>query len=248
MQISRPWQKPLIGAILGVTIAVAATGRAQAQETVPAYRAVYDAYYQGRRIGETEFSVLRTASAPDTYEFRSVSRLAGLLRIFAPRPPEELSRFIVENGKIRPLSYSLGDGTARGRNSYRVDFDWGLGLAVTTADGVTVETELVPGVLDPGSMRAHLMLHSVPDDSEQVTLLDRDELEIHELRARGEQTIETPFGTFSTRQLIQNRLGSSRRTLIWLALDLNNLPVRIERQREGETRLALHLKSVTWLD
>ena len=232
----------LLGSCLG-----AAAVNTRAAEALPTYEAVYDAFYQGRRVGTSQFSVVPVEDSANTYEFRTVSRLAGLYRLLAPGPVEEVSVFVYENGRIRPVNYSLSSGRRGGRDDFRIDFDWERGIATTTAADVAVQTELVPGVLDRGALQVTLMLRgdSGPDD---YTLLDKDGPELHEVRSDAEETIETPSGVFSTRKLIQQRVNSSRRTLIWAAPDLDGLPVRIERQSRGESRAAFHLRSVRWLD
>ena len=226
--------------------AAGAAGAAEAAQGVPAYEAVYQVYYRGMAVGETEFSVTAVAGTNNVYEFRSGSRFKGLFGLLAPNPTEEFSKFAHENGRIRPLAYSLRDGTRRGRNDFRVEFDWEQGRATIAAADVNTEVQLVPGLLDSGSLRVALMLRPDPLAAEQISLIDRDGVEIHELRPNGEETLETSQGRFETRRLIQQRLNSSRRTVIWVAADLRNLPVRIERQVDDETRVTLHLKSVRW--
>ena len=223
-----------------------ATGSTHAADGLPGYHAVYEASYQGRAVGQAEFSVTLVDAEFGIYEFRSETRFRGLYRLIVPGPVEESSRLALESGRIRPLAYSLRDGTRRGRDSFSVEFDWEQGHATIAASGDSVETPLVPGILDRGSLQVALMLLGDDFTTGQVTLLDKDGPEVHDLQAAGEETLETPPGRFQTRKLIQQRQGSSRRTLIWLAPDLHGPPVRIERQRDGETRAAFHLQEVRW--
>ena len=223
-----------------------ATGSAHAADELARYNAVYAVYDRGRAVGDAEFSVTLLDAERGIYEFRSVSRVRGLYRLFVPRPVEELSVFVLEDGQIRPLTYSLHDGTRRERNSFNIEFDWERGRAAIAAGETRLEPRLLPGTLDRGSLHVALMLLGDDFSTEQVTLLDMDGPETHELRADGEETLETPLGPVLTRKLIQQRLGSSRRTLVWLAPGLRTLPVRIERQNDGETRAAFQLESVLW--
>ena len=239
--------RPLIAAFLTVGAGTAVMS-SQAADPVPTYQAVYEGFYRGRRVGETELSVTPIAGNGGAYEFRSVSRVRGLYRLLAPRPVEELSEFVYGNGGIQPLAYALSNGNRSGKDNFRVEFDWERGHAIITLQDQSVETELAPGVLDRGSLQVALMLRGSDLGVEQVGLVSRDGLEVHELRFAGEEVLETALGQFRTRKLIHQRLNSSRRTLLWQAPELHNLPVRIERQESGETRAGFRLKTVRWLD
>lgn len=235
----------LIAALLSLCTG-AVTGTALAAGDLPGYDAVYEVYDRDRAVGDAEFSLTLLDAERGIYEFRSVSRVRGLYRLFVPRPAEELSIFVLEDVRIRPLAYSLHDGTRRNRSSFNVEFDWETDRATITAGETRLEPQLLPGMLDRGSLQVALMLLGDDFTAEQVTLLDQDGPEIHDLRAAGEETLDTALGRLLARKLIQQRLGSSRRTVVWLAQGLQGLPVRIERQNDGVTRAAFQLVSVNW--
>ncbi len=214
---------------------------------VTTYQAEYEARYKGRRVGSSEFSVTRNEGS-EAYEFKSVSRFRGLLKLFSPRPVVEVSEFTVENGRIRPLAYSYEDGSRKGKDNFQIVFDWDNGVATTTAEDQTIQSELVDGALDRGSMQVALMIDMHAEGPWSYTLIDEDGMRVYEYSADGEEILATPLGNIATRKYVQQRPGSSRRTLMWLAGGLNDLPVRIEQQRDGETRAAFHLQSVEWLD
>lgn len=236
----------LVTTLLSLAAGFASGTALGSADLLPGYNAVYEVYNRDRAVGEAEFSVTRLDAERGIYEFRSVSRVRGLYRLFVPGPAEELSVFVLEDGRIRPLAYSLRDGTRRGRNSFNVEFDWEREYATITAGETRMEPQLLPGMLDRGSLQVVLMLLADDFSTKQVTLLDQDGPEIHELRGDGEETLDTAVGRIATRKVIQQRLGSSRRTLVWLAPELQDLPVRIERQNDGETRATFQLEHVSW--
>ena len=114
----------LVSTLLSIAAGVASGTAVASGNLLPGYNAVYEVHDRNRVVGEAEFSVTLLDVERSTYEFRSVSRVRGLYRLFVPRPAEELSVFVLENGRVRPLSYSLRDGTRRDRNSFDVEFDW----------------------------------------------------------------------------------------------------------------------------
>lgn len=118
----------LIATLLCVGPCTAATG-SQAAESVPTYLTTYEAFYSGRRVGETQLSVTPIAGTSGAYEFRSVSRVRGIYRLLAPRPVEELSNFVVEDGMIRPLEYTFSNGNRGAEDNIRIDYDWNRGRA-----------------------------------------------------------------------------------------------------------------------
>ncbi len=226
----------------------ALSGNARSADDPPGHHAIYKVYDRSRAVGVAEFSLTPPSDGSGIYEFRSTTRANGIYRLFLPRPLEEFSAFTLEGGLVRPLAYSLRDGTRRERDSFSIEFDWERGRAVIAAGEDRLEPELLPGTLDRGSLQVALMRLDDGFSVTQLTLLDKDGPEIHELRAVGEETLDTRLGQFRTRKLIQQRLGSSRRTLIWLAPDLHGLPIRIERQNDLETRAAFHLEEVRWIE
>ena len=214
---------------------------------VPTYRATYDVFYERRRVGRSEFSVTRGRAA-GTYRFESVSRLRGLFRLISPRPLVELSEFSYRAGRIRPLRYAYEDGTRRGEDSYRVDFDWENGVATTAAQARTMRSALAEGMLDRGSMQVAVMLDLRGAAPDAYTLVDADGIGVYDYSMDGEQPLDTPLGVIAAQKYIQQRHNSTRRTVIWVAETLNYLPIRIEQQRDGVTRAAFELQSVEWLE
>ncbi len=216
---------------------------------IHAYSAVYQIQYKGRTVGTSEFSV-RYDSSSGVYRFSSSAALHGLLKFFvAPEAIVERSEFIAEGGGITPLEFWYEDGSRRGEDNFHLLFDWDNGLAIAETEDGRKEFPIPHGTLDRGTMQVQLMLDMARSDQlGSYTLADEDGLRTYEYRAAADTLLETPFGILETRALIQERVGSSRRILVWAAPELHYLPARIEQQRNGETRTVMLLESVEWLD
>jgi hypothetical protein len=229
--------------IMGLTAAALA-----ADPAIPTYRAVYEVEYKGKRVGSSHFSVSHDP-ANRRYRFESVSSFRGMIRLARPKPVIERSEFTIHDGAVRPMEFQYRDGSRSGEDDFHVAFDWHAGLATTTREDRTVELELRPGVLDRGSMQVAAMADmAAPGGPDRYVLADEDALRTYRYSPNGSATLETGLGSIDALGFIQQREGSSRRTLIWAAPELRYLPVRIEQQRDGETRTAFILQSVQWLD
>ena len=242
-----------IGVISGiasllVSAAWPAPAPVAADPAIHAYSAVYELHYKDNRVGTSEFSV-RYDSTRGVYRYSSSSALRGIRRIIAPGTVVERSEFVSEAGRITPLEFWFEDGSRRGEDNFHIRFDWDNGIAITeTAEG-RKEFPLAHGTLDRGTMQVQLMLDMARHGAlGSYTVLDEDGPRTYDYRADADALLETPFGSLSTQAFIQEREGSSRRELLWSAPELHYLPVRLEQERNGETRTMMLLESVEWLD
>jgi len=233
---------------LGALLSAHAADLRATEASIPTYRAHYLLEYKGKHVGSTEIAVTFDGTI-GSYRYQSTSNFRGLLRLVSPEPVVERSDFLYVDGRIRPLEFWHEDGTRRGEGNLHVVFDWERSRATTTGDGWTVEFDLSPDALDRGSMQVAVMLDMAAGDGPgRYVLADEDSLKTYEYTADGEMTLQTALGMVDTQRFLRQRRGSSRRTLLWSARALAFLPVRIEQQRDGETRTALQLQSVEWLD
>jgi hypothetical protein len=78
-------------------------------------------------------------------------------------------------------------------------------------------------------------------------LADEDSVAEYEYTDNGTATVQTGLGPVAARILTQKRAGSSRETWLWVAPELEFLPVRIEQRRDGEVQTAFALVGVSGL-
>jgi hypothetical protein len=107
---------------------------------------------------------------------------------------------------------------------------------------------LPEGALDRGSLQVALMRDLKATGAPRTySLADEDSVASYEYADHGAATIATGIGSLATRIFTQQRAGSSRVTWLWVAPELDFLPVRIEQRRDGEVQTSFTLVSVTGL-
>jgi hypothetical protein len=235
--------------VLAAALAGLAAAPAPAQDatTVVPYRADYSVRYKGRRVARAEFSV--TAEGDGQYVYSSSTKARGLLKLVAPHPAVDRSRFRVTDGAIRPSRFEYEDGSRKGDDNFSIDFDAKTREAhIATADG----SKSVPfdaGLLDRGTLQVALMRDlracRTPGPYRYV---DDEGIETYRYERIDDSPAETGIGTLETVRFAQQRENSSRRTILWLAPELAFLPVRMEQLRDGEVETVFTLESLDGIE
>ncbi len=232
---------------VAATIMMASPGSAApAIAAIATYEAEYSIEYRGRSAGASQFSVSLNEDDA-TFRFRSHSKLRGLIaRLAAPRPIIEDSTFRLNGAAIEPLAFSYEDGSRKGEDNYRIGFDWPA-TATLELDEAQRAIDLAPGVLDRGTAQVVLMQKAAAGRMPAgMQIIDDDGLERYEVAALEPAVATTEFGEFQTERYSQQRVGSSRQTIFWLAPELDYLPVRIEQIRNGEAQTIFSLTTVSF--
>lgn len=232
--------------LLATAAAGSAFGQAAPGSHVAEYTATYDVDYKSRNLGTAEFSV--AAQGDGTFVFESRTEARGLLKLARPNPLLERSRFEIVDGAIRPLSFEYEDGSRKGEDDFRAEFDWASGVIVVEREPGRAEFELSEGVLDRGSMQVALMRDLARGEPVGPYLLaDEDGIDEYSYERAEDERIETPAGTYEAQVYVQRRAASSRLTRLWVVPELRYLPVRIAQFRDGELRTDFRLEEVEGL-
>jgi hypothetical protein len=219
-----------------------------ADPSIVTYRAVYQVEYKGKALGTSQFTVSYDADR-DLYRFESRTIAKGLLKLVSPNPVVERSEFRAVGGVIQPLEFWYEDGSRKGEDNLHVVFQWDTRIAIIDGEHGRTQLDVAPGVLDRGSLQVALMrdlARTGRPDSYQ--LADADSVKPYVYTSDGEQPIATGIGELKTLALVQQREGSSRSTLLWMAVDHDYVPARIEQRRNGEVQTAFTLDTYTRLD
>jgi uncharacterized protein DUF3108 len=240
---SKRWAR----AFLPAALAFLNTTIEAADPAIQTYTATYQVEYKGKNVGTSEFKVVYD-DAQGVYEFSSRTVLKGFLKLASPNPVIERSRFRVDDGRIQPLEFWYEDGSRKGEDNLHAVFDWDGRVAIVSGADFRREIALEDGALDRATLQVALMRDlNATGRPGRYLFADEDGLKAYEYTDNGDATTPTGLGSLATKALVQQRVGSTRATWLWMAPELAYLPVRIEQRRDGEVQNALTLASVEGL-
>ncbi len=240
------WTTGLLAGLALVLAQAPATATAGADE-LPTFAATYRLEYKGSRVGESVIS-MRPALDGEAYVYEARTEPRGLARLIRGGTIVERSRFVLLDGSLQPIEFVFDDGTRKGKDDNRVSFDHDGASATSVYRGETHEFAIEPALLDRLLSQFALMRDmQTGEAAPSYTVLDRDKLKVYRVNRLRSETVETRGGTFDAVVVHRQREGSSRATLMWLAPDLDFLPVQI-RQTKGDTVITeMTLESVAGL-
>ncbi len=214
---------------------------------LPTFAATYRLEYKGSRVGESVIS-MRPALDGAAYVYEARTEPRGLARFIRGGTIVERSRFHLVDGQLKPVEFVFDDGTRKGKDDNMVTFDHASARATSVYRGETHEFDIEPSLLDRLLSQFALMRDmNAGEPASSYTVLDRDKLKVYRVNRLRSETVETRGGTFDTVVLHRQREGSSRATLMWLAPDLDWLPVRIRQTKGEKTITEMSLESVAGL-
>lgn len=245
MQLNTLVRFTLLAALLTLPLGGHANG-ASTVDLQP-YTAVYELRKKGMTIAEATFTLER-GGGDKNWIFRSHAKPRGLAAILTSQTVSEQSRFSLSpEGRIQPSSYAIehSDAERAAEDDLRVRYDWQAGRATVHYRGETSQIDLDSPLFDPLTEQAALML-ALRDPPERIAyrVVDDGRAEQHRYAVAGEETVETGDGAQPSTKLVRNH--GKRRTVMWLARDLNHLPVKIRRYRNDALKSELVLTGVTF--
>lgn len=221
---------------------VAASGQSYAQQALE-----YSAHYKASANGiaaSADRSLSRLAD--NSYQITNLLR-ASLLGVTIAKL-EQRSEFDFSGGRIQPSSYSyLLSGISKASNT--IAFNWDTQTALSTEDEDSWQLELSDGIMDELSYQfalRQLLISGSTAQEMEFSLIDGDEVELHQYRVLADEVLPTPLGNLNTIKLGRVREASDERvTTIWLARDWNFLLTRIEQVSGSGLRIELELENAT---
>lgn len=202
----------------------------------------YQVEWSGVSLGEGTISLERDGE--NCYHYVSRTNPIALVRWTYGSPREE-SRFCVRDGRLIPQHFRYINDK-REDDSFRLDFDWRSGQVKALKGGVMTVRDVPEEAYDRFVIREAVRLWVIdhvegdgPAEREFV-MVDDDRIKAYRFAIGGEETVETPAGTFETVRV--DRVGDPKREAhYWLAPTRDYVPVKLEQLRKGKPELRMTL-------
>jgi len=183
---------------------------------------------------------LKTTDEAGIYHYEIVTQARGLAKLARAGTGSESSLFKYSEHGFQPVQYIREDGTDDVDNDSDIRFDWSENIAHSVYEGEPKDIPIAPGMLD--RLAADIIVINELRAGRTpggYDIVDRNSVRRYEFTKLGDEEMEVPAGTFDTVKYRRQRPDSTRSTLIWYAKDHNYLPVRIEQQKRGETKITM---------
>lgn len=168
------------------------------------------------------------------YVATHVVKPTGVSRMITRGQMEVSSEFTAGADGLRPVSYHAIDTIGDDPEAH-ITFDWQTNQARGTVGDEDVVLQLDGLSHDAVSIQYELMYNLINDKSNATyVLFDVDKMRVANVRNVGKKTVQTKVGDFEVVGIEHQKEGSSRKTTLWCAPELDYLPVVIEQHRKGK--------------
>jgi hypothetical protein len=159
---------------------------------------------------------------------------------------EARAKGIFQDNNMRPLTYRQKiKGIKQSRTE--IDFNWRQNTLAVSEDEESETLPLKERVVDPLSLHLLVMWDMQQNQkARQYTLVSGVRLKDYGVKIEGEETLQTPLGDLRTLRVRSSRVdpGSDRVTKLWLAPELDYLPVQMVHENGGEETMRMLLEEV----
>lgn len=179
------------------------------------------------------------------YVATHVVKPTGLSRMFTNGRMEVSSEFTAAEDGVRPVTYHAIDTIGDDPEAH-ITFDWENNLARGTVGDEDVALQLEGLSHDAVSIQYELMhdlMNAQPSAS--YVLFDVEKMRVANVRNVGTKKVRTKAGDFDVVGIEHQKEGSSRKTTLWCAPELDYLPVVIEQYRKDKLNFRASLASYT---
>lgn len=201
------------------------------------------------RLGPLTFNA-RTRSLSEwqpelgEYVYTTEVEATGIANSLFPGTGVDRSRLRLDCSGLVPLEHRRDDGSSRRDEDLLVQFDTDAGSATVDYKGVRSVLDIPPGTVDANSLALAMLLDLIQGQAlGTYAAVDRDEVKTYYIKELGRETTDSILGPVQTLVIEQGKPGSTRSRKIWLMVEHDFLPVKMEYRKNGKTRVVMSLES-----
>ncbi|MEX2515361.1 MAG: DUF3108 domain-containing protein [Gammaproteobacteria bacterium] len=201
-------------------------GPAAAEDIYPDFEAEYVLRSKGLEVAHIKRSVERLNNGD--YRYLSRSETVGVVSLFRDDKIIEESRWKNTADGFQPIYYRYDHSGRKKNRQVNIEFDWNNNTVHMQVNENTWQTELEPLTLDKLLYQLAIMRDlSAGRDSINYKVADGGKIKDYAFEILGEETVETPYGSFKTVKVERHRNDTERETVFWCAVELGYLPIKI---------------------
>ena len=179
----------------------------------------------------------------DVYSFELITEPTGFWKVITKGSVIERSKFVIENDQLKTYDYHLIDTIRKKSRESESEFNW----STSKITGYYKDREIDIPLEGKTLSRIVLQLQIMHDQEKQIAstdylILDKDALK--KITVFPEEFItetSVPFGKFQTIKISHQSENSERLNSLWLAPELNFIPIKISQSINGKTSFEANL-------
>ena len=179
----------------------------------------------------------------DIYSFELITEASGFWKAIIKGSIIERSTFAIENDQLKTYDYHLIDTIRKKSRESDAVFNWNNSIIT----GYYKDREINIALEDKTLSRIVLQLQIMYNQEKQIVsndyqVLDKDALKKVSIISEHLFTeTSVPFGTFQTIKISHQSEDSERLNSLWLAPELNFIPIRISQTINGKKSFEANL-------
>ena len=184
----------------------------------------------------------------DVYSFELITEPTGFWKVITKGSVIERSRFVIENDQLKTYDYHLIDTIRKKSRESDAVFNWNNSIIT----GYYKDREINIALEDKTLSRIVLQLQIMYNQEKQIVsndyqVLDKDALKNVSIISEHLFTeTSVPFGTFQTIKISHQSEDSERLNSLWLAPELNFIPIKISQTINGKKSFEANLTQLSF--
>jgi hypothetical protein len=175
-----------------------------------------------------------TLDAKGQYVYSGHTKPGELLGLFISDEVYETSEGSYRDDRIRPDRYHYLQDNGERKKQTDLEFDWSDGQVWTESKGKRWAQALPPETHDKYSQQLALRLDLAKGERQvSYPVADGGKIKTYHYQVVGEAFVELPYGRLKCLQIKRSKEHQAPDYVIWVAPELNYLPVKIERKRSS---------------